>query len=273
MIFRNFLQRYSEEHAVKANGKIRRGTPAGYRAASHPGGRITSLIGIMVALAVLVGAVYLVSIPLRTSFVVHRIVFTGNVHLSDEELAALAGLRPGVNILTLSTGAIYAKMMESPWLRSVSVRKELPDVLRVLIKEAEPFALLDMKGHLFLVDDRGKMLEELRDSRVPFLPIISADPFRKKEAFSEAINLVRAVKVTGLLSRKDHIEIIARTPEEMAMNMDGTVVKVGVGEYEEKLRRLLELEEEIKQRQIPVDYIDLRFANKVIVKPVNEVVR
>jgi cell division protein FtsQ len=258
---------------VKVHGKIRRGNPARYRAASRPGGRITFFIGVVAALAVLACAVYIVSIPLRTSFVVQRIVFTGNEHLSDEELTALAGLRRGANILTLSTGAIYAKMMESPWLRSVSVRKELPDVLRVLIKEAEPLALLDMKGRLFLVDDRGKMLEELRDSRVPFLPIISADPFRKKEAFSEAINLVRAVKVTGLLSRKDHIEIIARAPEEMAMNIDGTVVKVGVGDYEEKLRRLLELEEEIRQRRIPVDYIDLRFANKVIVKPVNEVVR
>jgi cell division protein FtsQ len=164
-------------------------------------------------------------------------------------------------------------MMASPWLRSVSVRKELPDVLHILVKEAEPFALLDMKGRLFIVDDRGKMLEELRDSQMPFLPIISSDPYAQKEAFSEAINLARAVKGTGLLSHKDHIEIIAQRPQEMAMNIDGIVVKVGTGEYEDKLVRLRELEEEIKKRQIPVDYIDLRFANRVIVKPVNEVIR
>jgi cell division protein FtsQ len=258
---------------VRASGKIRRSRTVRYSSTSHRGGKIIFFIGVVVALGVVGCALYLVSFPLRTSFVVHRIVFAGNEHLSDEELTALAGLKRGRNILTLSTGDIYARMMESPWLRSVSVRKELPDVLHVLIKEAEPFALLDMKGHLFIVDDGGRMLEELRDSRVPFLPIISADPFRKKEAFSEAINLVSAVKVTGLLSQKDHIEIIAQKPEELTMNIDGTVVKVGVGDYEEKLRRLLELEEEIKKRQIPVDYIDLRFANKVIVKPVNEVVR
>jgi hypothetical protein len=35
----------------------------------------------------------------------------------------------------------------------------------------------------------------------------------------------------------------------------------------------MELEEEIKSRRIPVDYIDLRFANRVVVKPVNEVIR
>jgi cell division protein FtsQ len=258
---------------MRASGKVAKSRTARYGGASSQGRKFTPLLVAAAVLALLACTVYLVSLPLRDSFVVHRIVMTGNEHLSEEELTALAGIKKGENILTLSTGGIYARMMESPWLRSVAVRKELPDVLHILIKEAEPFALLDMKGHLFIVDDGGKMLEELRDSQVPFLPIISADPFRKKEAFSEAISLVRAVKVTGMLARKDHIEIIAREPEEITMNLDGTVVKVGVGEYEEKLKRLLELEEEIKKRQIPVDYIDLRFANRVIVKPVNEVVR
>ncbi len=257
---------------MRTSGKIKRNRPA-KNGASRAASRMKLFIVILVPAIAVVCAVSLVSIPLRSSFSVHRVVFTGNEHLSDEELRNLAGLRPGENLLTLSGSRIYARMMESPWLRSVSIRKELPDVLHILIKEAEPFALLDMKGHLFIVDDSGRMLEELRDSQMPFLPIISADPFGKKEAFSEAISLVRAVKGTGLLSRKDHVEIIAQKPEEMTLNIDGIVVKVGSGEYEEKLGRLMELEEEIKKRQIPVDYIDLRFSNRVIVKPVNEVIR
>jgi cell division protein FtsQ len=273
LIFRNFWKKYLEAYSVRASGKIRRNRPAKNSAASQPAGRIKFFIVVLVPVIVVACAVYLISLPLRSSFAVHRIVFTGNEHLTDEELRNLAGLKRGENLLTLSGGRIFARMMESPWLRSVSVRKELPDVLHILIREAEPFALLDMKGHLFIVDDSGRMLEELRDSQIPFLPIISGDPFGKKEAFSEAIHLVRAVKGTGLLSRKDHIEIIAQKPEEMVMNIDGIVIKVGEGEYEEKLGRLTELEEEIKKRQIPVDYIDLRFSNRVIVKPVNEVIR
>lgn len=257
---------------MRTSGKIKRNRPA-KNSASHTAARMKFFVVILVPAMAVVCAAYLISLPLRSSFVVHRVVFTGNEHLSDEELRNLAGLRPGENLLTLSGSRIFARMMKSPWLRSVSIRKELPDVLHILIKEAEPFALLDMKGHLFIVDDSGRMLEELRDSQMPFLPIISADPFGKKEAFSEAISLVRAVKGTGLLSRKDHVEIIAQKPKEMTMNIDGIVVKVGSGEYEEKLGRLMELEEEIKKRQIPVDYIDLRFSNRVIVKPVNEVIR
>lgn len=208
-----------------------------------------------------------------SAFSLRQVNFTGGNHLTDEELMAVSGLKKGENLLILSSKNIHVKMLGSPWVRAVSVRKELPDRLQIAVTETEPFALLDMKGRLFIVDEKGKMLEELKDSPVPFLPVITGNPFAQKEVFAEAINFAGAIKEAGLLSRKDHIEIIADKPQEMAANMDGMVVKVGTGDYGAKLARLLELEEEIRSRHIPVDYIDLRFANKVVVKPVTSAVR
>jgi len=222
---------------------------------------------------VLASIFYLVSPASKQGSIISKVVFSGNIHLSDEELRNLAGLRVRENLLLISSRKVAEKLTGSPWIKSVSIRKEFPDRLHVLVSEAEPFALLDLKGHLFIVDDKGKLLEELKDGSMPFLPVISGNPFSEKEVFSEAINLAKVIKKTGLLSRKDHIEIIAHKPQEMALNLDGIVVKIGSGDYEEKLVRLTELEEEIKNRQIPVDYIDLRFENRVIVKPVNEVIR
>ena len=193
--------------------------------------------------------------------------------MTDEELKGLAGLTPADNLFTVSGRKISRKMMESPWIRSVAVRKEFPDRLLVDIREAEPFALLDLKGKLFIVDEKGTMLEELGNIAVPFLPVISGNPYQEREAFLEALTFAKAIKNTGVLSRKDHIEIISHKPQEMSVNIDGIVVKVGEGEYEEKLARLTDIEEEIKSRKISVDYIDLRFANRVLVSPVNEVIR
>jgi cell division protein FtsQ len=77
----------------------------------------------------------------------------------------------------------------------------------------------------------------------------------------------------GLSSERDQIEIVLSRPQELTSVIDGMVVKIGVGDYKEKLQRLLELEEDILRRQITVDYIDVRFANRVVVKPVKEVIR
>jgi len=228
---------------------------------------------VVLPVLMVVAAIYMASGLVKSVFRVRSVVITGNEHLTDEELKTMAGLGADENLITLSGRRISSKMMESPWMRSVAVRKEFPDRVLIHISEAEPFALLDMKGKLFIVDDRGIMLEELRDIAVPFLPVISSNPYQEKGAFQEAIILAKAIKNTGLLSGKDHIEIISHKPQEMSVNIDGIVVKVGEGEYEDKLARLADIEEEIKGRNISVDYIDLRFANRVLVSPVNEVVR
>ena len=235
--------------------------------------RAAKYFGFVVLPVFMVVAAIFMASGMKSAFLVRSVVITGNEHLTDEELKTMAGLESDDNLLTVSGRRISSKMMESPWIRSVAVRKEFPDRLLIHISEAEPFALLDMKGKLFIVDDRGTMLEELRDIAVPFLPVISSNPYQEKGAFQEAIILAKAIKNTGLLSGKDHIEIISHKPQEMSVNIDGIVVKVGEGEYEDKLARLADIEEEIKSRNIPVDYIDLRFANRVLVSPVNEVVR
>jgi cell division protein FtsQ len=196
---------------------------------------------------VLVVGIYFMSLNFKAYFHIKEIVFHGNTHLSDEELTDLAGLRGKENLITISSRTLFEKMSSSPWIRSASIRKVLPDKLHIYIKESEPFALLDLNGSLFIVDEKGKMLQELKDSPIPFLPVISGTSFCNQDIFLEG-------------------------PQEMSVNLDGIVVKVGKGDYKEKLLRLMDIEEEIQKRKIHVDYIDLRFANRVVVKPMSEVI-
>jgi cell division protein FtsQ len=255
---------------LKANRNVKRNTVVRKQRLPE---RLRTIFLTVLPAAIVVAIGYYAWAAAAPAFVVNKISFIGNVRLTDEELKNLAGVKVGDNLLALSTRNIFSKVSASPWIVSAAVRKEFPGRLHILVKETEPFALLDSKGHLFIIDEKGSMLEEIKESSMPFLPIISGNPFGKKEVFFESINLVRAIKETGLMSRKNHIEVIAHKLEEIAVNLDGMVVKVGKGEYREKLARLMDLEEDIRSRGIPVDYIDLRFENKVVVKPVNEVIQ
>lgn len=233
--------------------------------------KIILLVGI--PLIAMGGVIYLLANAVPSAFKMKTVELAGNEHLTDDELKNIGGLRGDESLLTVSSRKVYEKLKESPWIQTASVRKEYPSKLLISIRETEPFALLDMKGKMFIVDDRGRMLEELKDNSVPFLPVIMSDPYNEKEAFREAVNLAKVIKNMGVLHKKQRIEIIAHQPNEVAANLDGVHVKVGAGEHEDKLTRLSEIEEEVRKRHIPVAYIDLRFAKKAIVKPVNEVIR
>jgi cell division protein FtsQ len=233
--------------------------------------KIILLVGI--PLIAMGGVIYLLTSAVPSAFKMKTVELAGNEHLTDDELKNIGGLRGDESLLTVSSRNVYEKLKESPWIQTASVRKEYPSKLLISIRETEPFALLDMKGKMFIVDDRGRMLEELKDNSVPFLPVIMSDPYNEKEAFREGVNLAKVIKNMGVLHKKQRIEIIAHQTNEVAANLDGVHVKVGAGEHEDKLTRLSEIEEEVRKRHIPVAYIDLRFAKKAIVKPVNEVIR
>lgn len=206
-------------------------------------------------------------------FPIRDIVITGNKHITDSELRTMAGVKSGDSLFALSARTVSDRLMKSHWVKSVVIRKDYPGKVLIKVNEAVPFAILQMKGSAFLIDENGITLDKADDT-VPFLPVIAVDPVKNKENFAEALSLARIIREKGIAAERGRVEIMAdKGPEEMALIIDNLVIKVGSGEYKQKLKRFFDLEKEIEKRAIAVDYIDLRFANKVIVKPVHEIVR
>lgn len=216
------------------------------------------------------------------SLPVKKVVFIGNRHLSEDELRNLMGITQpnGITSKGISKGkgvnlkSIKTNLMKSPWIKDVCIRREIPDVLKIRVYEAEPLAILEMQGRPFLIDEHGRLLEELRGEAIPFLPVILSDPFKNKESFMEAINLALVLRKRNIAKERNRVEIIAnRDRESLSAVIDGVVIKVGYGNYDEKFDRLFKLEDMIREKAMAVEYIDLRFSNKAIVKPVKEVVK
>jgi cell division protein FtsQ len=197
-----------------------------------------------------------------------QIVFVGNKHLSDSELTQIAGIKRDVSLISISNVSICKKLLSSPWIKAVKVRKELPYKLTIIVKEAEPFAILDMRDKFFLVDEEGNLLEELKGRSVPFLPVIAGDPYKEKDAFLEAIQLAKAVKKKGFMDNRESVEIIADKLNELSLVVDGLHVKIGPYDYENKLDHFLQLESFIKSEDMNIEYVDLRFKKRAYVKPV-----
>ena len=122
------------------------------------------------------GGRYVFNVVSHTMFPVKEIIFSGNKHLTDNELKAIMGLKENEGLIGISSRDLSAKLLKSAWVRSVSFRKDFPHRLLVRIEESAPYALLEMNGRTFFVDDRGNLLEEIKGGSVPFLPVISGDP-------------------------------------------------------------------------------------------------
>jgi len=198
---------------------------------------------------------------------INSIRVEGNKHLSDEEVIALLRLGQRESMLRISSRELSERVLQSPWIRDVAIRKELPHTLIVKVREAEPLALLKKKGRLYIVGRSGDILEELSQT-IAFLPVIRMDSGRK-DLLREALKVAAIVREEGFFS-DDEVEIVARKPEDMRLVVGGLTIMVGKGDYRKKLMRLVQLEDEIVRRGIPAGYVDLRFSRRVIVRPAKE---
>jgi hypothetical protein len=104
------------------------------------------------------------------AFAVHGITTTGAALTGDapvlEALAlpvpapAAVGGEGGVNIVTLATAPLAARVAALPTVASVVVTAALPDVLHVAVTEREPILVWEVAGRRWLVDREGRVLAD-----------------------------------------------------------------------------------------------------------------
>lgn len=202
------------------------------------------------------------------AFYVRDIEVSGNRHLERSDIEGILKIRREP-LLNLRLREIDAKLRANAWIKNTSLRWQLPGTLVVQIEEMTPKALLEYGGVTFLVNEEGNVMERLEDHAIPFLPVIREIDPRYKKVMTEAMEMVRALNEKNILSDRQVVEI-GLDSYGLNMNIDGEFIKVGYGQYGEKFERWLELEPELRKRGVEFQYVDLRFKDSVIVKPLEE---
>ncbi|MBI5140816.1 MAG: FtsQ-type POTRA domain-containing protein [Nitrospirae bacterium] len=196
---------------------------------------------------------------------VRYILVEGNRRLAKGEVAsAIDTTRDGM--FTLNLGNVESDLVTRvPWIKDVRIRKEFPATLRVLVSERSPVALLDSGLSLYYVDAEGKVIEKIASGETqPFLPVVKG--VTTGAVSRDVIELIEALEAKGFTGGNEPVEIQAGDPGAMSVKVDGLLVRMGVGRYEEKLDRWIDIEEQIMKQGAPIEYVDLRFAGRVVVQ-------
>lgn len=140
-------------------------------------------------------------------FSLRQVDLRGAVHASSEEIrrAVERNVKEGVWQADLS--ALRGELMRLAWVRDAEVVRVLPDMLRIVITEREPFALARRAtGALVWVDREGISLGERSLFKAQaFPPLISGLEEDGRQAASEA-NRERMILYQQLLDELDRGE-------------------------------------------------------------------
>jgi cell division protein FtsQ len=211
---------------------------------------------------------------------VQHISVHGNSKMSVAEVRALADGIRGKSILTANLPAYRRRLLASPWVAEVALRRVLPSTVEVFISEREPMGLCRLQKQLYLVDRAGVLIDEFGPQYAQFdLPIIDGlvrppSPGQPAPAIDERRAEFAARVLDGIAPRQD----LARSISQIDVNDlhdavvliegDTALLHLGDDRFLERLQSYVDVAPALRERVQDIDYIDLRFKDRLYVRPV-----
>ena len=231
--------------------------------------RVIALVGLIVCL----GWVGLAAVARSGSLRVRTIAVSGNHRLSNGELLALVeGLR-GQNVLAVNLDEWRGRVLECPWVADAVVRRALPSTVEIVVTEREPLAIGRIGEELYLVDERGVIIDEFgpryADLDLPILDGLATG------TSGDGTNERRAALAGRLFDElRPHPELAKRVsqvdvsdPHNAVVIVDQDLAKVRLGEdkFLERLKSYVEMASTLREQVPAIDYVDLRFGERWVV--------
>ena len=251
--------------------------------------------------AVMAGAVYLAvrgreHLRHARALQIDEVVVEGNTRLSAVQIRRLVDGMVGQNIIWVDLGRWQRELELSPWIRTAVLRRSLPSTVEVAVVEREPIGIARIRDELFLIDDHGVAIDrhgpQSRDFDLPLVDGLAAGPALPRPPRP------RGAAMTGLPGRpggpeidddkarlaarvilavRPHQEISRRLsqidvsdPRNAAVILSddpGVELYLGDDRFLARLLSYLDLASALRARVPEIDYVDLRFDDRIYVGP------
>lgn len=227
----------------------------------------------------------LVMVGLRTAplilrdmsmFRIDNFSISGNQYLSNGEILSLVNEFQDKNIFKVNLNLGLDNLLASSWVKTATLRRVFPSTIEINVEERLPIGLARFDSLLYLIDSEGIVIEEYGPAFSSFkLPII--DGLQIGAAIDNEVDSVRANLLAEVVRQLESQSILANRVSQIDVSNphnvvvlltdDSTFLHLGTDKYAERIDEYLELIPTIRARVTDIDYVDLRFDQRVYVRP------
>lgn len=216
--------------------------------------------------------------PLRY-FQISDLIVEGNRRVATPAIIDSLGLPPHARVLEVDLQGAAAAVMRNPWIKTARVSRRLPATLLIRVSEREPRAVV-VADRLYLVSEDGLILQEASPEEMSGLPMLRVGTDHPIGT-GERIDPARVEQGVRLWQRFHQGTFGPGVQaKEIQLEGDGScTVLLGPGlpylRFREdglqwQLDRLTSVLQIRGTSLRELEYADLRFADKVIMKPLSK---
>lgn len=201
-------------------------------------------------------------------------------YLTAHEVRQAAGITEGVNILSVNLPRARRRVMSMGWVAEAEIRRELPGVMIIRIREHKPMAVINL-GKPFLVNEKAEIFKEADAGQFDQLPVISGIDYTDwQNSGGGKASVASSVIALLQLAQRDNSVFGDQGIAEITVDLDlGLAVlpkrlpvkqlQMGYGDYETKLGRLEKILSHLKNTEpcLVMEKIDLRNPDRIVARP------
>ncbi len=193
------------------------------------------------------------------------VTISGIGQLREAEVLAAGGLNTKVSLAFLDAGEVRERLERMPLVKSATVRKLYPNELVVTLEERQPHAIWQLKGELFVIAADGTVIDLMQDERFAELPLVVGEGANART--KEYLALVEAAGPLKGRIRAGTLVSGRRWTLKMDNGLDVRLPETGAAEA---IQRLVKLDREQGILEKDVLAVDLRMADRVVVRLTEE---
>ena len=210
---------------------------------------------------------------------VGEVKIMGCINVVESELLEMTQLDFRSNLLNLDLQEVSRRLARHPWVEKANVKRDFSGkALIIEVQERVPRALI-LLDELYLVDRNGEIFKKAEPKEKLDFPILTGvtpqewkqkDP-QARELIHQALDLLAALDGHKIFSPGAVSEIHLSKKNGLTLyTLDGGVpIRVGTGEFEEKISRLEKVLPDLKDKMPNVEYLALQYSKRVVVKMKN----
>jgi cell division protein FtsQ len=202
-------------------------------------------------------------------FAVKTIEIAGATHTPRAAMDAITRQYIGANLFRIDIARLQADLRRLGWVKRIEAAKKLPDTLRIRIVERTPVALVSTAGSIAYVDEIGVPFAELSprvgDGDLPLITDAAGPELARAVA---VLNDLRT-RDPQIYSRISEVKPVAPNGFALFDRELGAFVYAQEGEISAKWRDLYAVARAEHLGAHEIEYADLRFTGRIVLKPVH----
>lgn len=209
-------------------------------------------------------------------FCIKSIEVSGNVLLSQEDIIHVSGITLGNQIYKEKIKDVEIGLTQHPYIKSVEVKRKLPDKILIKIEERTEAAAIPFMGAYVFIDENGMILKSEADSGgLKIIQGLEFDHFMEGELLEvkEPKKLRKALEIIKYI---DGFEIpiknidVSQSKNYVIRLTDTLICRVGEGNnIDYKLRVLDKILLDLKSKDITRGVIDIGYDGNPTYRPVD----